>query len=416
MARKLYELQVDEQGRIVLDERLRRELGLQSGASVCLEVDGGRLRLHTPLTHLQRVYVEPTNACNLDCRTCMRSVWDEPLGRMSAETFGKVLEGLRSFSPPPTVFFGGFGEPLSHPGVLEMVRQAKALGGPVELITNGTLLTEEVSRALVRLGLDRLWVSLDGARPESYEDVRLGALLPQVLDNLAKLYLLRLQAYNSGPKLGIAFVAMQRNIGDLPELVRLGERLGADRFSISNVMAHTTELQQEMLYTRAVDTAAQQQGTATKTMDLPRIDINSTTLDPLAFLLRGGHNIRLNGQELPWLADACPFVERGSLSVRWDGAVSPCLPLLHRHVSFLGERLRQAHAYAVDTLEKRSLQEIWLDPGYVDLRRRLQHFDFAPCTSCNSCELADANLEDCYNNPLPACGGCLWAQGVIQCP
>jgi hypothetical protein len=24
--------------------------------------------------------------------------------------------------------------------------------------------------------------------------------------------------------------------------------------------------------------------------------------------------------------------------------------------------------------------------------------------------------EDCYGNAFPACGGCLWAQGIIQCP
>jgi hypothetical protein len=30
--------------------------------------------------------------------------------------------------------------------------------------------------------------------------------------------------------------------------------------------------------------------------------------------------------------------------------------------------------------------------------------------------LAEANLEDCLGNTAPACGGCLWAQGVIQCP
>ena len=30
--------------------------------------------------------------------------------------------------------------------------------------------------------------------------------------------------------------------------------------------------------------------------------------------------------------------------------------------------------------------------------------------------MASTNGEDCYGNALPACGGCLWAQGVIQCP
>ena len=51
----------------------------------------------------------------------------------------------------------------------------------MELITNGTLLTKPLSKQLIEAGLDMLWVSLDGATPESYADVRLGAALPEVL-------------------------------------------------------------------------------------------------------------------------------------------------------------------------------------------------------------------------------------------
>ena len=97
------------------------------------------------------------------------------------------MKDLRSFSPTPTVFFGGFGEPLSHPDIVDMVARVKALGAPVELITNGTLLTQEMSGRLIEAGLDVLWVSLDGATPESYADVRLGAALPEVLANLTNL-------------------------------------------------------------------------------------------------------------------------------------------------------------------------------------------------------------------------------------
>ena len=57
----------------------------------------------------------------------MRKVWDEPLGQMSRETFSRIIEGLRKFSPPPTVFFGALGEPLAHPDIVNMVTQAKAL-------------------------------------------------------------------------------------------------------------------------------------------------------------------------------------------------------------------------------------------------------------------------------------------------
>jgi uncharacterized Fe-S cluster-containing radical SAM superfamily enzyme len=64
-------------------------------------------------------------------------------------------------------FFRGLGEPLSHPNIVDMVRQAKALGLSVELITNATLLDKSLASQLIDAGLDMLWVSLDGAKPES---------------------------------------------------------------------------------------------------------------------------------------------------------------------------------------------------------------------------------------------------------
>jgi hypothetical protein len=54
--------------------------------------------------------------------------------------------------------------------------------------------------------------------------------------------------------------------------------------------------------------------------------------------------------------------------------------------------------------------------GYVAYRQRVQNFAFAPCTACGGCDLSEANLEDCLGNEFPVCGGCLWAQAVIQCP
>ncbi len=56
---------------------------------------------------------------------------------MSDATFAAVLDGLAAFVPPPTVFFGGFGEPPAHPHIVDMVAAVKALGCPAELITHG---------------------------------------------------------------------------------------------------------------------------------------------------------------------------------------------------------------------------------------------------------------------------------------
>ena len=58
------------------------------------------------------------------------------MGMMSMKVFQQILDGLSDFSSVPTIFFGGFGEPLFHPDILEMVTKSKALGARVELITN----------------------------------------------------------------------------------------------------------------------------------------------------------------------------------------------------------------------------------------------------------------------------------------
>jgi MoaA/NifB/PqqE/SkfB family radical SAM enzyme len=156
----------------------------------------------------------------------MRNNWDVETGFMDAPTFERILAGLSEMPSPPTVMFSGIGEPLSHGRIAKMIAAVKALGCRTEMITNGTLLTEKRSRELIAAGLDVLWVSIDGARPESYADVRLGAELPRVLENLKRFRRLRRPSHRPVPEIGIAFVAMKRNIGDLPELLELGKRPG----------------------------------------------------------------------------------------------------------------------------------------------------------------------------------------------
>ncbi len=117
------------------------------------------------IDRLAKVYIEPTNRCNLDCRTCMRHGWEEPLGFMEFGLFEKIMADLRSFPERPGIFFGGFGEPLGHARIADMVAAAKPGGSEVELISNGILLDEAMADRLVAAGLDRLWVSIDGASP-----------------------------------------------------------------------------------------------------------------------------------------------------------------------------------------------------------------------------------------------------------
>ena len=167
-AKPTFWAEVDEQGRLILPPETAARFGLAPGTRARLDVSANDIRLHRPVTHLAKVYIEPTNRCNIACRTCMRNTWDVPLGGMSKRTFGRVLASLAEIGPPLTAFFGGVGEPLAHRETVEMVRQVKALGMTVELITNGTLLTEERSRGLIQAGLEAKRIAAKALRTGTY--------------------------------------------------------------------------------------------------------------------------------------------------------------------------------------------------------------------------------------------------------
>jgi MoaA/NifB/PqqE/SkfB family radical SAM enzyme len=408
--------EVDEQGRLVLPAELAMQYGWQPGAQIRLESIGHQVKMHRPVTHLTKVYIEPTDLCNITCRTCIRHSWDESMGRMNDATFDHILESVQQLSPVPTVFFGGLGEPLFHPQTVEWIARAKAIGARVELITNGTMLTEKRSRAIIDAGLDVIWVSIDGATPESYADVRLGAELPKVIANLARFRKMRQGSHRPRPEIGIAFVAMARNIGDLPDVLRIGRSVGAKYFSVSNVLPYTAEMQAEMLYTHTLRDLTYMDSPWHAKLSLPRMDLNEKTQAAFVQALQSGYNVNFAGSSLGGASDVCNFIASGSTSVAWDGGVSPCWPLMHTHTSYLHGKPHHTRRHIVGNVNERALLDIWLDEAYVTYRQKVQSFAFAPCTFCGGCELSEENEEDCFGNEFPACGSCLWAQGVIQCP
>lgn len=408
--------QVDEAGRLVISSEEVARFGLSPGAKVLVEASDQDMRLHHPVNQLAKIYIEPSACCNLDCRTCLRNVWQAPNEIMAEVTFDRITEDLAAFSPIPTIFFGGLGEPLTHPKLAEMVARAKGLGARVEMITNGTILGQRISRQLIEAGLDFLWVSLDGATPEGYADVRLGASLPAVLANVKRFSQLRPPAHYPAPEIGIVFVAMKRNIADLPLLMRIGQQVGATHFLVSNVLPYTAELQAEVLYSRVSNDITYLSSPRLPQLSLPKLATNGVVGRVLDQVMGQGWNISFAGHNLGLRNDHCPFIESGSMSVGWDGSVSPCLPLLHDHMSFLNDRERFVHHYTVGKVTEQSLKELWLSPEYTAFRERVQLFDFSPCTFCGGCDLSPENKEDCFGNTFPTCGGCLWAQGVIQCP
>ena len=364
----------------------------------------------------QKIYVELTAECNLDCAMCIRHASDEPVGRMTAATFDAILGQIRGLPTLPSLNFSGFGEPMAHPLFSQFLARARQAGCAVEIVTNGTLLTREAAERLIELGLDRVVVSVDGITPSASQRLHASSF-PQIAASLKMLSHLKAARRVAHPEIGLEFVATKRNIAELPEIKRLAPLLGFTHILVTNLVPHTLELAGETLYERWT-TAAPSHGAShwDPSVDLPPMDPASEATAPIERLRLAGTALRLNGAEIAGARPRCRFVTEGRLAIAWDGSVSPCLPLLRSCTYYFRGHAKRIRRYSVGNVNQTPLRQLWDLAEYRAFRERVRRFEFAPCLSCGGCELRDSNEEDCVSSEFPRCGECLWAAGLCQCP
>jgi radical SAM protein with 4Fe4S-binding SPASM domain len=182
--------------------------------------------------HLQ---LEVTSACNLSCAMCLvryRPAVGRAEGAMPFELFRRVVDAVPGLE---RLTLQGLGEPLLHPEIDRMVEHAKSRGIRVGFNSNGMLLTRRRADRLVALGLDWLHVSLDGATAATFEGIRERASLERVTRNLAGLQEAKRAAGAALPWVRVVFVAMRRNIAELPATVRLVGELGVDELRVQGL-------------------------------------------------------------------------------------------------------------------------------------------------------------------------------------
>ena len=412
---RVYQIRLGKNGALILPPRLRKKL--RAAGKSRLEIIEGRggVEVRPSLHTLARIYIEPTSRCNLSCQTCIRNTWTESLGDMAKGTFDRLAGQLKAFKRLESVMFGGFGEPTAHPDILAMIGKIKALGVRVEMTTNGTLLDDPMLSGLVRNRLDRLWISFDAADEARFETIRKGARFRAVVESLRRLR--TMGGRRRRPiSVGLAFVVMKKNIDDLKSMDELARSVGADKILVSNVLPYSADMEKEMLCQLTLTTDTFTFAPGKIELSLPRIDVSPLTRDAIYRLLQGYENLTLMGNKVYAPSQQCRFIQDRTTFVRWDGQVSPCMGLLHPYKTYLYGNERKVHSYALGDIRRSTLLMIWNSKEYRAFRERLRAFEFSPCHICGGCTLVDENREDCFGNAFPACGACLWAQGVIQCP
>jgi len=83
MPLKTYRVEANDLGQVLLPDDLAQKLGITPGSLIRVDEGENEITIRRSSSSLAEVYIELTNRCNLDCRTCMRNVWHEPMGDMT---------------------------------------------------------------------------------------------------------------------------------------------------------------------------------------------------------------------------------------------------------------------------------------------------------------------------------------------
>jgi heme b synthase len=114
---------------------------------------------------------EVTRTCNLSCIHCRAAAVDKPYeNELSTEECRRVLDEIASFAKPIIILTGG--EPLLRPDIFELASYGNSLGLRMTMAPNGTLVTREAARKMVKVGIQRISISIDGATAQSHDAFR----------------------------------------------------------------------------------------------------------------------------------------------------------------------------------------------------------------------------------------------------
>ncbi|HTP64093.1 MAG TPA: radical SAM protein [Geobacteraceae bacterium] len=174
-----------------------------------------------------------TGICNLVCRHCwVEADTSDAAPHVPVTALRRLIGEYRELGGEGLRFTGG--EPLCHPGWLELLRFACDTGfATIATQTNAMLITDEHVAALRELdspGLS-LQISLDGASAATHDLVRGEGAFARALQGIN-----RLVKGGLGRRIAIFFTEMRHNIEEIPALLELADSMGIGSVSTGSLV------------------------------------------------------------------------------------------------------------------------------------------------------------------------------------
>lgn len=180
-----------------------------------------------------------TNGCNLRCVMCPghSKKDDQYMTKEEAEKllFLTDIEQVPHFGATKFMDLTS-GEPLLNPDIVFILQMFKERY-PQSIAYFGTNATHSVSGKIKEAiqSVDSLYISIDGATKETFEDIRRGANFNEVITHIKEIVQYRKERKIAANTIRLAFVAMATNIHELSAVVRIAHDSGVPSLFVQKV-------------------------------------------------------------------------------------------------------------------------------------------------------------------------------------
>lgn len=286
------------------------------------------LRLSRVLGRPITAMIEPVNYCNLKCPLCPtgQGLIERKKESMSLSDFKKIINNIGDSVIHLRLW--NWGEPLINNKLPEMIKYAKSKRMFVNTSTNSFFLEEDITKRLIKSGLDQLIVSLDGASEATYNKYRKNGDFKKVVRMLKMATDMKKKMGVKYPEIKLQFIIMKHNEHEIKKVIQLAKDVGVDTLFFKTVGVMDPKLKRDIKKYMPTN---------------PKFRRYVDMGDDVA-------SVKLAGPVCDYLWE--------EVTVNVDGSVVPCC--------------RDAQGkYGFGNLKKNKLSKIWNSKKLVDFRKNI---------------------------------------------
>lgn len=163
---------------------------------------------------------EVTRSCNLACSHCRASSLHGPYeGELTNDQCLRLLDDIAAVSKPVIILTGG--EPLLRKDIFEIAAYGNRLGLRMVLATNGTLVSEQAAKEMLKSGIQRVSISIDGKNAQNHDAIRnVGGAFEGALAGIEAMK-------KAGMEFQINTTITRVNLDQLEDIMNLAIKIGA---------------------------------------------------------------------------------------------------------------------------------------------------------------------------------------------